>query len=379
MTRIAPEARKGSAGLVRVLPRLGPAVLLALALQGSAARAGPPPERPRMAPAPLYAQACALCHGADGKGTAWKGDVPIPDFTDCLATTSEPAEHWETIVAHGGKARGLSSTMPAFGEALDPQEIRELVLYLRSFCASASSYPPGDLNFRRPIETGKAYPEQEVVLKPEFERFPGAGGSSTEVSYENRIGPGFQYEITLPFIFDTVEEPEHGGIGDLEIEAKQVLFFDLPHTQILSGGLGLTLPTGSRERGLGEGATAFSPFLAYGKGWGRTFLQARAGAELSTDADRRPSELFFQAALSQALGPPRIAWVPAVEFIGSRNLHDQSDEWAAILEMSKALSRLGHLVGAVGVRLPLTRSEERYRIVAYLLWDFGDGPFWKGW
>lgn len=332
-----------------------------------------------MAPAPLYAQACVLCHGADGKGSAtWQGDVPVPDFTDCLATTAEPAEHWETIVARGGPARGLSSAMPAFGEALDPQEIRDLVVYLRAFCAEASAYPPGDLNFRRPIETGKAYPEQEVVLKPEYERLPGASGSGMEVSYENRLGPRFQYEITLPFIFDTVERPEHGGIGDLEIEAKQVLHFDLGRTQILSAGLGLTLPTGSRELGLGQGATAFSPFFAYGKGWGRTFLQARAGAALSTDAGRRPSELFFQAALSQALGPPRVAWVPAVEVLATRNLHTQEDEWAALLEMSKALTRLGHLVGSVGVRLPLKGSPERYRVLAYLLWDFGDGPFWKG-
>ena len=36
-------------------------------------------------------------------------------------------------------------------------------------------------------------------------------------------------------------------------------------------------------------------------------------------------------------------------------------------------------IAALGVRLPITESEEKYRIEAYLLWDFGDGPFWKGW
>ncbi len=71
--------------------------------------------------------------------------------------------------------------------------------------------------------------------------------------------------------------------------------------------------------------------------------------------------------------------MPAVEFVGSRNLTTHEDDWAAVLEISKPLTRLGHLIGCVGVRLPLNESEEKYRILAYLLWDFGDGPFWKGW
>jgi hypothetical protein len=71
--------------------------------------------------------------------------------------------------------------------------------------------------------------------------------------------------------------------------------------------------------------------------------------------------------------------VPAVEFLGSRNLVTGENEWASVLEISKPLSALGHVIGALGVRLPLTESEERYRVEAYLLWDFGDGPFWKGW
>ena len=88
--------------------------------------------------------------------------------------------------------------------------------------------------------------------------------------------------------------------------------------------------------------------------------------------------MTFQLALSRALGPPRTAWVPAVEFLGTRDLVTGGNDWSSVLEVSKALSRLGHVVGAVGVRLPMTPSSEKYRIEAYLLWDFGDGPFWIG-
>ena len=334
-------------------------------------------DRPRMEPKALYVQACAACHGADGKGAAtWQGEVPVPDFSDCLANTAEPAELWETIVARGGSSRGLSSTMPAYGEALDPAEIRGLVVYLRTFCENFEKYPPGDLNFRRPLDTGKAYPEQEIVVQPEYGRFDDSGATGLEVSFENRLGPGFQYEVTIPFL---LESPGSTGLGDLEVELKQVVGFSLAHTQILSAGLGVTLPTGDHDEGLGDGATVFEPFVAYGKAWGRTVLQARLKGEISANAARRDSELAFQLALSRALGPPRVAWVPAVEFLGSRNLVTGENQWASVLEVSKPLSALGHVIGALGVRLPITESDEKYRVEAYLLWDFGDGPFWKGW
>ena len=354
--------------MLRRLPLALLAVLVAHSLRA---------DRPRLEPKALYAQACAACHGGDGKGSpTYEGEVPVPDFSDCMANTAEPAEQWETIVARGGPSRGLSATMPAYGEALDPEEIRGLVAYLRAFCENFEKYPPGDLNFRRPLDTGKAYPEQEVVVKPEYARFDGDGATGMEASFENRIGPGFQYEVTVPFL---LQSPGSTGLGDLEIELKQVVGFSLAKTQILSAGLGVALPTGDYDEGLGSGATVFEPFVAFGKAWGRTVLQTRFAGEISANAARRDSELAFQLALSQALGPPRVAWVSAVEFLGSRNLVRGENEWASVLEVSKPLSALGHVIGALGVRLPITESEEKYRIEAYLLWDFGDGPFWKGW
>ncbi|HEY6928466.1 MAG TPA: c-type cytochrome [Thermoanaerobaculia bacterium] len=337
-------------------------------------------ERPRMPAPELYKTACASCHGADGKGApGWEGRVPLPDFSDCIATTSEPAEQWETIVRDGGRSRGLSSTMPAFGEALRTDEIRDLVVYLRAFCANAAAYPPGDLNFRRPLETGKAFPEQEAVVSSTSTRVSGRTTNEIDASFENRIGPRFQYEATVPFFATNPEPGNDTGIGDVELEAKYVLHFDVARSQILSAGVGLTFPTGSVEKGTGEGAFAAEPFLAFGKAWGETILQARAATEISAKPDRRASVFGYQLALSQALGPPHIAWTPAVEIVGEVRFKDGVNETAAIFEVSKAISPLGHIVGSIGVRVPLTQSDEKYRIEAFLLWDFGDGPFWKGW
>jgi mono/diheme cytochrome c family protein len=326
----------------------------------------------------IYRNACIHCHGEDGGGNPeWESDVRPVAFSDC-GTTAEPTEQWETIVKRGGPSRGLHAVMPAFEEAFDDDEIRAVVAYLRTFCRNADAYPPGDLNFRRLLRTGKAFPEAEVVVRPSHRPDSSTRETELEVVYENRVGPRFQYELVLPMRLQA-SGGDGRGLGDVEVEGKQVLHFDVPRLSILSAGLGVTLPTGRESAGLGDDTASFSPFLAYGKGWSRTFLQARIGAKLTVDPDKAPRELSYALAVSRALGPPRVAWTPAVELIGGWNARDRRHESAVVLEVSKPLNRLGHVIGALGVQIPLRPREATYRIEAYLLWDFGDGPVWVGW
>jgi mono/diheme cytochrome c family protein len=326
----------------------------------------------------VYAVACAACHGQDGAGNAkWESAVRPVSFADC-GTTAEPAEQWETIVKEGGPVRGLSSVMPAFGEAFTDDEVRAVVAYVRTFCPRADDYPPGDLNFRRLLVTGKAFPEEEVVLSVAHRPHRATRSTELEVSYEKRVGPRFQYEITLPFRTQA-SGGDGRGLADVELEAKQVLHFDLRRLEILSGGLGVALPTGSESKSLGAGTVAFSPFLAYGKGWGGTLLQAKVEARLPVDRDRADREIEYAVALSRALGPRTVAWTPAVELAGAWNGKTKRHEYRAVIEMSKPLNKLGHVIASIGVAVPIRPREERYRLHAYLLWDFGDGPFWQGW
>src|SRR5262249_8493146 len=127
-------------------------VALALATQ---ARALSGPE--------VYEQACASCHGADGRGApAGRAiTVPLPDFTDCNVSTAESTANWAGLVRHGGPFLGMSSEMPAFGDALSDDEIRAVIAYVRAFCRD-SRYPIGDLNYRRPVFVEKAFPEDEA-------------------------------------------------------------------------------------------------------------------------------------------------------------------------------------------------------------------------
>jgi hypothetical protein len=298
-------------------------------------------------------------------------------FADC-ATTAEPAEQWETIVKKGGPARGLSSVMPAFGEAFSDDEIGAVVAYLRTFCARADAYPPGDLNLRRLLVTGKAFPEEELVLSVAHRPQRSMRETELGVSYEKRVGPRFQYELTVP-IRAQASGADGRGLADVEVEGKQVLYFDLRRVEILSGGLGVALPTGSESKGLGAGTAAFSPFLAYGKGLGRTLLQAKLEARFPWDTDKADREIEYALGLSRALGPRSVAWTPAVELAGTWNARTKQHDYAAIVEASKPLNKLGHVIASVGVSLPIRPREDRWRIQAYLLWDFGDGPFWLGW
>lgn len=326
----------------------------------------------------VYAMACAQCHGGNGRGNPeWESRVRPVDFSDC-GTTAEPTELWETIVREGGASRGLSSVMPAFGEAFTAEEIGAVVAFIRTFCPKADAYPPGDLNFRRLLKTGKAFPEAEVVLRATHMPQRRAWETELELVYENRLGPRFQYELVLPMRTQAAGD-EGAGVGDVEVEGKHVLHFDPKRLQILSAGLGLTLPTGSESKGLGDGTVVFAPYVAFGKGWGRTFLQARLGARLPADRQAADREAVYAIGLSRALGPARIAWTPAVELTGSWNLETRTHEYSAWIEASKPLSALGHVIASLGVQVPLRPREEKYRIEAYLLWDFGDGPFWVGW
>lgn len=77
----------------------------------------------------LFAEKCARCHGADGRGKTVVGDMlNVPDFTD--------EKFWKE---DRGDARLITSVtegrgeMPPFGRKLTRREIAALVAYVRRF------------------------------------------------------------------------------------------------------------------------------------------------------------------------------------------------------------------------------------------------------
>jgi len=85
----------------------------------------------------LYKDLCASCHGTQGKGDGPAAAALNPkpgDFTNCKVMAKESDETLLKIIKGGSQSVARSPMMPAWGGALEDQQIKELVAYIRSFC-----------------------------------------------------------------------------------------------------------------------------------------------------------------------------------------------------------------------------------------------------
>ena len=98
-----------------------------------------PSARPASRDAPtLYAQYCAACHGAAGRGDgANAAYLPVKPavHTSSNAMSRRSDDALYDTIAGGGAIMNRSPRMPAFGATLSGTEIRSLVAYIRSLCA----------------------------------------------------------------------------------------------------------------------------------------------------------------------------------------------------------------------------------------------------
>ena len=230
----------------------------------------------------LYTAACAACHGDGGTGVPASTlgfDTPVPDFSDCSFASREPDGDWLWVVHEGGPVRAFDRMMPAFGDALSEDETLRILRHIRVFCEDPS-WPRGELNLPRPLATEKAFPEDEYVLT--LSRDGGEAGEITsEFLYEKRFGSRNQIEVLLPFRFGQPSGDWNGGVGDMAFAYKRVLFHSVESGSILSAAGEVVVPTGDRERGLGDGVTVLEPFVAFGQILPRdSFVHFQAGFEL---------------------------------------------------------------------------------------------------
>lgn len=82
----------------------------------------------------IYNQNCQVCHGPEGKGDgpASAGLNPKPaNFNDpkYASFTEKKQIH---VVTEGGREEHLSPVMPAFSDSLTPQQIVDVVSYVRT-------------------------------------------------------------------------------------------------------------------------------------------------------------------------------------------------------------------------------------------------------
>ena len=329
----------------------------------------------------LFEDACATCHGLDGKGAPAGSSiaVPLPDFTDCNTVTREPDADWGALAAHGGAFLGMSSQMPAFGDVLSRDEIQAILDYIRRFCDDPS-WPRGELNFRRPVFVTKAFPEDEAVIAPGFTQATGERSYDAEISAETRIGARGQIELTVPLsLIDPIGGPTVGGFGDLGLAYKHVVFASLPLRTIFSLATDLIMPSGDHARGLGDGTTTFEPAVLSGHGLpGGFVLQTQFRAVLPIDVNRAPRHFLYRFALQYPLGPRKNALVPALEFESAQKIEGVFRDYTVLAPtLYIPLSQRGHLAIGLGGQIPVSdRRSFDYRLGAFFLWEYLDGGIW---
>jgi len=308
--------------------------------------------------AALFASWCKACHGADGRGTpaaTTRLEVPPADLRECKGSTAETEDRWVKIVAQGGAAFGLSLDMPAFGDAGSPAQIRAVVRYARSLCGELG-WPPGELNFPRAFLVEKAYPEDEVVISDR--------GRGQDYIYEHRLGKRLQLEASAGTAFDGEPQVFEGVTGAL----KYNVWHSLERHALVSLGLEATPPLGRQD------VWEVEPFLAFGARPGGAFV-VQGEVQGSWEETEGFGGMSYRLGVGHEVG----RFVPMLE-AGWRVPADRERTLSLYPQVWMQLSRLGHVAGSLGAELPATGPEPRHpRLIAFVLWDFGDAPLFRGW
>jgi mono/diheme cytochrome c family protein len=78
----------------------------------------------------LYYTFCASCHGIDGRGS-WRAALFLIRPGDLTRSPDQPEQYLFDIIKHGGAPFGRPG-MPAFGAQLRDEDIRALVVYIKT-------------------------------------------------------------------------------------------------------------------------------------------------------------------------------------------------------------------------------------------------------
>ena len=315
------------------------ALLLTVALGGQPA---PPTTIPEM-----WDAWCARCHAADGSGRIAEPTVTVEpmDFTDCTVTSPEPDADWERAIAKGGPGVGLSPQMPAFEDALTPEQVAGFVSHIRGFCKDAG-WPSGNTNFPRPILTEKAFPENEFLILPAISHDRDKDDVVVKALYERRFGKRSMFEIGVP--------AANHGVNEIEVAVKHALLSN--HTSILSLGF---------ETAVSGDTAVFEPYVSAGAMLGDWYLQGQVKMELPADRAKADRAFVYNAYFGRDTSAAPTTWTIGVEINGDNR------ELALTPQVRKGLTGTGALAASVGATIPINQRQERgARWVGYLLWEY---------
>ncbi len=309
----------------------------------------------------VFLQNCAVCHGEDAKGTGVLADT-LPkkpaNLTNCRLTGEDPVEIIEGTIRHGGAYVGLSPVMPAWEGKLSDNQIADVAAYVKTLCTDPD-WLPGDLNFPRPLITGKAFPEQEVIIGGRFGR---NSRDVTEIfgALEYRLDGLTNLEVRVPGLFTRSDfGSTKAGLGDVAVSVRRVVAYSIEHRALASLGLELSAPTGDQGRGLGSGEFVWEAFLRAGWDWRQFVTQAVVKVTLPQDSISNNAAFGFDMAFGRYFQPdPRMFITPMIEFnSGSRLAGSFKGETKSAVLPEVRFQWLRWSMG-FGVQLPVSRHRD---------------------
>ena len=331
----------------------------------------------------IYRDACAACHGPDGKGMPPDqvgNRVSVPDFTDCRFTSAERTKDWAAVIRGGGPARGFSRVMPAFGDALTGDEIRLAIGHIRTFC-TVSRWPAGDLDYPRPLATEKAFPDNETVFAFSMPLHY-ADTAEMRIIYERRLGSRGQVEAAVPFTTRQIGDHWYRGLGDVSAGYKQLLLASDRTGTLVSAATALTLPTGKEQYGLGTRLSILETSALAGQRIGPAFAHGQAGFEFPLNVASTPNEAFWRGAIGAVLTPGADGrmWSPMLEITGHREFeYGDPIRWDLLPQLQVSLSRRRHVTATAGARVSVGGPTRPSIAMMSLTWDWLEGGLLEGW
>ena len=159
-----------------------------------------------------------------------------------------------------------------------------VALLAPSIAWADAAYDASD-EFVYPLITRRPFLDREFELRVDHEK--GLDGRVTELrgSLEIPVLPRWRIGLEIPLVFtDLRDQRSMGGVGDLTIENKFLLYKFGQRPGQVAAGFEVRLPTGSERRGLG-GEAAIEPFLAAGIAFGAFDLMAEIAYDVNLNAN----------------------------------------------------------------------------------------------
>src|SRR5438094_7660400 len=134
-----------------------------------------------------------------------------------------------------------------------------LVLAANPACAQAGVQT---VAFFSPLRTRRPVIERELELRVEHAKGRDGRTTGAAAALELPILPRWQVEVEVPLVFQDPKDGEaQGGVGDLSVENKVMVWQSLDWLSQVAVGVEARLPTGAERRGLG-GDAACEPFVS---------------------------------------------------------------------------------------------------------------------